>query len=1339
MKNYLKTIASAMVMFALVFSAIASPLSSAVAFSGFDFDSSLDLGSLNSDSGSVERELVISPSFGSGSTETTSSSAGSFSSVKTTCSITASKNNITVGEDVTINWNTSGFTDIKINGEAVSGNSGSKTFNSLTNSTTFKLTAVNSSGSTCTQQVRVICEPPVVDVACTLTPASQTVPYGGKATLNWTTKGGEGAYIAGIGDLDKNGSIEVGPLYKDTTYVLTVKEGLVISPHIPTTCTAIVKVDKPDEPKKCELKVTKSVDKNSAKAGDSLTYTIDVENIGDADCTGGGVKIEDVVDSNLKYISHNITSNLKAGYGNNPVYTSGDRTLHFNGNTLTPGEKGTITWVGKILNPTQCGDFEVKNQAKATAAELNNFKNWAFSQIVKTEVDNDCQSEKKCELKVTKAVDKSTAKVGENIVYTITVENTGTDKCTGSGVKIEDVLDTNLKYIKNTVTSNLGAGYVSYPVYTSADRTLRFNGFVLDPAESGQITVTTKVLNPTQCGDFEVKNQAKATAAELNNFKNWAYSSVVKTTIDNKCNEIIIPKCPYTPADGIVVNFPTDAKLLSSQTEDKAMTAPQSVNLPAGKYAVRLASWDGYTARVSADQPREQYHVVVTNGVSTIATSNDTDDLADLVETAYFEGQVNSGLVLAEAGSKVYAYHSAYPDTTSPNSLVPICAVFKKEEVKAPTCDLFTATPNAITVGDKATLKWETSEAVQVFINNGIGAVPVDGSIEVSPLSDVVYRLTAIGAEDKTVDCEVPVTVSENDVPVCKSFTATPSTLDIGGGNVTLNWEVEKASEVTISPTVGAVGLTGTRNLNVTESTTFKLTAKDVDGDEVSCIAPVAVPDPEPPFTCSDNVSFSASDTSITRGEEVNLNWSTSDVDSVSISVINETSLSGSKTVSPSSDTTYVLTATQGSKSIDCPISIDVTTGGGGGGSVSPKCELEISKSKIKLGEEVTITWDTTRATEVTLEDDRGNRIFSTDDYLASEKGDYYDGSIKVKPTRATEYTLTAERGSKKKVCTVDVELDDLVVLQTRDQQPLVAGISLSQVPYTGFEAGPVLTVLFYMLLVAWALYITYVLVIRKRMATEVSESEISFTSYASPSQTSMKKAETIRPDVFASTVAPTNLPTGNVVIGYENHVEEDVVNPHQVDDSVVTELENRAHTQKALLSSDAVRHFIATTEGNVERHQALDEVIAEAKKAYPLEDGWIVINEARMTNLCVTCAVNKEKAKGSTFIPATVPQGTGSLAEAIVTGNIVAAYEMIGNRPMFALADAAADLDAVYRNRKGGDVQVSNLLVAETENLSDEKIKNMISALTGALDGTYTDEASAVKVAIMKAVKEVA
>jgi hypothetical protein len=246
-----------------------------------------------------------------------------------------------------------------------------------------------------------------------------------------------------------------------------------------------------------------------------------------------------------------------------------------------------------------------------------------------------------------------------------------------------------------------------------------------------------------------------------------------------------------------------------------------------------------------------------------------------------------------------------------------------------------------------------------------------------------------------------------------------------------------------------------------------------------------------------------------------------------------------------------------------------------------------------------------------------------------------------------------------------------------------------------------------------------------------------------------MKQAEVIRPDVFASVTAstmvfapatshvPANLPTGTPVIGYANAVAGEI-NPSYVSDDIITALEDRAHTQHALLSSDAIRHFVATTEGTVERNEALDQVISEAKGQFPLEDGWIVINEARMRGLCETCTVNQTAATFS-GVPVVVPDGSGSLAEAIVTGNIVAAYEMIGKRPMFSLADAATDLDAVVRARKGEDVSMSVLLKSETEALSDEKIKNMISALTSALDGTYTDEASAVKMAIMKAVKEVA
>jgi hypothetical protein len=668
----------------------------------------------------------------------------------------------------------------------------------------------------------------------------------------------------------------------------------------------------------------------------------------------------------------------------------------------------------------------------------------------------------------------------------------------------------------------------------------------------------------------------------------------------------------------------------------------------------------------------------------------------------------------------------------SPHIPTSCISVIKVTPPFVPTCDLFTANPTAITVGGSSTLTWESTNAVQAFINNGIGAVAVDGSVVVSPIVSTTYVLTLIGDQDKTIDCQVPVTVSEDPLPICESFTASPSTFGSGGGVTTLDWRVINATEVTIDNGVGAVALTGNTDINITESTTFKLTAKDASGDEVSCIAPVAVGDPAP-FTCEGNVTFTTSAASITAGQNATLNWSTVDVDSLTITHINLPGLSGTKEVSPSDDITYTLTAIQGSRSIDCPISIDVSTGGGGGGggSSSPRCELEISDTKIKRGEEITLTWDTARATEVTLIDDEGEIIFTTDDYLSSDKKEYYDGSVTLKPTRNTEYTLIAERGSRDKKCSVEVEMDDLVVLQTRDQQPLVAGISLSQVPYTGFEAGPVMTIMFYMLLVAWALYITYLIIIRKKdtgvgMETPVSRVEEVRQSAAAP----------IVENIVDTT--PSNLPTGGTQIGFSPQV---VVptNTYQVTDSAVTELENRAHSQKALLSSDAVRHFIATTEGDLERNEVLDDVISEAKSNYPLEDGWIVINESRMKNLCVVCMENSAWASVSDFIPASVPAGSGSLAEAIVTGNIVAAYDMIGNRPMFALADAAADLDALYRTRKGEDVLVSELLKTETANLSDEQIMKMISSLTSAIDGTYNDEASAVKMAIMKAVKEVA
>lgn len=885
--------------------------------------------------------------------------------------------------------------------------------------------------------------------------------------------------------------------------------------------------------------------------------------------------------------------------------TVSDSTVNYGGSTTfswNSNSYSSFTINGTSVSGS-AGSYTVSNITQNTIFQIAGFDNNGnpcAAQIIVTcnPIPVDCR------LELVKTVDKSTASLGDEITYTIKVKNIGTTNCTGSGVKIVDEIDDNVEYLRYTITSNMIAGYDSgsivYDVYESGSHTLYFNGDVLTPGESGTIVWVGKVKTPSQCGDFTITNQAKVTAFELNNFLTWVRSNTVSTAIDYDC----------------------------------------------------------------------------------------------------------------------------------PNPSVP-------------SCDSFTASPTTILVNNSATLTWDTTNATRVAINNGIGNVALDGSVSVTPLVATTYVLSVYDGNNLLSDtCSVTVNVSEDPVPVCKSFTASPSALPVGGGNVTLTWDVENASSVTISPTVGSVNVTGSTVLGVTQATTYVLTATDSNGDQTTCSAPVTVANPEI-FTCAANVSFTANDYSISRGQSITLNWNVTGADSVSISSIGATSLTGSQSVSPSSNTTYTLTAVKNGVSINCPVSISVSTGGGGGGgSSSPRCDLDISKQKIDRGEEVTLSWDTSRAREIKLVDDRGNVLFDTEDMDSDEKDDYEDGEITVRPTRDTEYTLTAERGSRDRTCRVEVDVEDGQVLGVvRDQQPLVAGIALSQVPYTGFEAGPVLTLMFYLLLMAWALYVAYFLVVRRENTVipsthfaSVSDLNVMPGGATVSGAESMKQAEAIRPDAFAASTVetPVNLPTAEKALGYESYFAGASVTESHAD-QIITDLENRAHAQRALLSSDAIAYFMTATEGSVDRNEEIDQVIADAKSDYPLEDGWIVINKTRMENLC------DSKPKATTVLGESLPVGSGSLAEAIVTGNIVAAYDMIGNRPMFALAEAAADLDSVVRNRKGDSSPISDMLLSETKSLSDEKLQNMITALTGAIDGTYTDEASAVKMAIMKAVKEIA
>lgn len=76
----------------------------------------------------------------------------------------------------------------------------------------------------------------------------------------------------------------------------------------------------------------------------------------------------------------------------------------------------------------------------------------------------------------------------------------------------------------------------------------------------------------------------------------------------------------------------------------------------------------------------------------------------------------------------------------------------------APTAEL-SATPSVISAGDQVTLKWDTTNANSVSIDNGIGNVPTSGVKTVTPSETTTYHLTASG-DGGNADATATVTVN---------------------------------------------------------------------------------------------------------------------------------------------------------------------------------------------------------------------------------------------------------------------------------------------------------------------------------------------------------------------------------------------------------------------------------------------------------------------------------------------------------------------------------------------------------------------------------------------------
>ncbi len=303
-----------------------------------------------------------------------------------------------------------------------------------------------------------------------------------------------------------------------------------------------------------------------------------------------------------------------------------------------------------------------------------------------------------------------------------------------------------------------------------------------------------------------------------------------------------------------------------------------------------------------------------------------------------------------------------------------------------PNVETFSAAPTSIVAGAASTLTWTTFNATSVTIDNGIGSQPLNGDITVSPVSTTTYTLTAQGTGGP-VSAQTTVTVNPAPLPVSiDAFAATSTSITVGE-STTLTWTTSNATDVSIDNGIGSRPLNGGITVSPTSTTTYTLTAQGTGGP-VSAQTTVTV-NPAPLPVSID--AFAATSTSITVGESTTLTWTTSNATDVSIdNGIGSRPLNGGITVSPTSTTTYILTA-QGT---DGPVSAQTTV------TVNP-APLPVSvdtfaatSTTITAGESTTLAWTTSNATSVSIDNGVGPQPLN--------------GGITVSPTSTTTYLLIA-------------------------------------------------------------------------------------------------------------------------------------------------------------------------------------------------------------------------------------------------------------------------------------------------------------------------------------------
>ncbi len=162
---------------------------------------------------------------------------------------------------------------------------------------------------------------------------------------------------------------------------------------------------------------------------------------------------------------------------------------------------------------------------------------------------------------------------------------------------------------------------------------------------------------------------------------------------------------------------------------------------------------------------------------------------------------------------------------------IPFGEQFYTDIIVPPTCQppkitAFSATPASIESGQSSTLSWKIDGATSVSLDPPVQNEIVDSKVNVSPIENTTYTLTAHDGECTSSEkVTVSVTQSCDGLSIDK-FSANPTTIHIGDTSK-LTWQVTGATSVKISPSPEVSVAENSLTVAPTQNTTYVLSAKN--------------------------------------------------------------------------------------------------------------------------------------------------------------------------------------------------------------------------------------------------------------------------------------------------------------------------------------------------------------------------------------------------------------------------------------------------------------------------------------------------------------------------------